>query len=453
MAENALRHPQVSELERLDERDITLVEHNFAVLMSFSDALAERFYQRLFAEYPAIMPLFKSVTIEGQHKKLLASMVLLIQHLRDSEMIADYLQGLGVRHQQYGVEAAHYEMFIENWLSVISEFADQEWDEELQQAWKNVLEYVAELMQTPATQVAEPTPVYQTDQSSAAEYVLTSLAVAQTATPMIIIDLNLVICYINAAAESLLNEHQTTLKKLFPNISIDSLTGYSLQHFAEVMPFPIEWFSDFDQLPKSMDLHSDVLDLRLTVSVLYKNDEAEGFLLECYPQTMDVSGHTGSLISQTFSATETTPISQNILPSLEKALYEVQLQNSHLTAMLQEIDDAVFETSLLALNCTVEAAKLGDDARQLRDFSMEIRVLSQQLSQLLQPLKVQSGQQQQQLTKSITLAQQLERELVQSHHAHENHSRHSIEQISQQLSQQTYALTQLIGAITKKSEQ
>ena len=95
MAENALQHHPVSGLTGLDEQDITLVEHNFAALMSFSDALAERFYQRLFSEYPAIMPLFKSVTIEGQHKKLLASMVLLIQHLRDSEMIEDYLQGLG----------------------------------------------------------------------------------------------------------------------------------------------------------------------------------------------------------------------------------------------------------------------------------------------------------------------------------------------------------------------
>jgi hemoglobin-like flavoprotein len=149
-------------LAGLDEQDITLVEHNFAALMSFSDALAERFYQRLFAEYPAIMPLFKSVTIEGQHKKLLASMVLLIQHLRDSEMIEDYLQGLGVRHQQYGVEQSHYEMFIENWLSVVAEFSEQEWDDTLLQAWRNVLQYVAELMQTPVGQVAEPVTVYQT---------------------------------------------------------------------------------------------------------------------------------------------------------------------------------------------------------------------------------------------------------------------------------------------------
>ncbi|WP_439502877.1 globin domain-containing protein [Methylophaga sp.] len=447
MAENALQHHPISGLAGPDEQDITLVEHNFAALMSFSDALAERFYQRLFAEYPAIMPLFKSVTIEGQHKKLLASMVLLIQHLRDSEMIEDYLQGLGVRHQQYGVEQSHYEMFIENWLSVVAEFSEQEWDDTLLQAWRNVLQYVAELMQTPAGQVAQPVTVYQTDQAPAAEYVLTSLAVEQTATPMIIIDLNLVVSYLNVAAETLLKQYQDSLKKMFPDLNIERLKGISLQHFAEAVPFPIEWLSDFEQLPRSIDLRNDFLDVRLTISVLYKNDKPEGFLLECYPHSA-----TGSGLSLSSTPNETAPLAQNILPALEKTLYQVQLQNSHLTAMLQEIDDAVFETSLLALNCTVEAAKLGDDARQLRDFSMEIRVLNQQLSQLLQPLKIQSGQQQQQLNKSIELSQQLEKDLTHNHIGWENRSRHSIEQISQQLSEQTNALTQLIKVITKNTE-
>jgi len=451
MAENALRQHQGSNLAVLDEHDILLVEHNFATLMSSSDALAERFYQRLFAEYPEVTTLFKSVTIEGQHKKLLASMVLLIQHLRDSAMMEDYLQGLGLRHQQYGVQAAHYEMFIENWLSVLSEFSEQEeGGEPLQQAWRNILEYVAELMQTPSIHVTETEAIDQTNQNLAAECSLTTLAIAQTATPMVMMDLNLVVRYLNAAAESLLKEHQASLEQFFPTISTDSLTGYSLQHFAEQIPFPIAWFSNFEQLPRSINLHYADLDLRLTISVLYKNDEPEGFLLECYPQTATVSHHPKE--SKASSTIDISPISTNLLTALEKSLHEVQLQNGHLTAMLQEIDDAVFETSLLALNCTVESAKLGDEAGQLRDFSMEIRVLNQQLSQLLQPLKVQSGQQQQQLTKSIELVQKLEMELTQNLHAKENQNRHSIEQISHQLSQQTQALTQLIHAISSKSE-
>ena len=449
MAENALRKNLVSESADLAEHDITLVEHNFATLMGFSDALAERFYQRLFAEYPETTTLFKSVTIEGQHKKLLASMVMLIKHLRDSAIIEDYLQGLGVRHQQYGVEASHYEMFIENWLSVISEFSEQEWNKPLQQAWRNILEYVAELMQTPFTQVTDPEAVNKTNQNSTAECALTSLAVAQTATPMVMMDLNLVVRYLNAAAESLLNKHQASLEHFFPNISFDSITGASLQHFAEKIPFPIDWFSNFEQLPRSIDLHYADLDLRVTTSVLYKNDEPEGFLLECYPQTAAVSQHPED--PKTSSTTGVSTIHSNLLTSLEKVLNEVQTQNGHLTGMLQEIDDAVFETSLLALNCTVEAAKLGDEARQLRDFSMEIRVLNQQLSQLLQPLKVQSGLQQQQLTKSIELARQLEMELTQNLLVKESQNRHSIEQISHQLSQQTQALTHLIHAISSKA--
>ncbi|MCB2427812.1 globin domain-containing protein [Methylophaga pinxianii] len=450
MAENALRNNALN--TGLDEHDITLVEHNFAALIQFSEALAERFYQRLFAEYPELSPLFKSVTIEGQHKKLLASMVLLIQHLHDSEMITDYLQGLGVRHQQYGVEAAHYEMFIENWLAVLGEFADQTWDNQLQQAWRNVLEYVAELMQTPVNTVNESKPVYQsnhTNHSSAPEYALTELAVAQTATPMLILDLNLVVCYLNAAAESLLNQHQNNLQQLSSKLSIDRLIGTSLHDFAEKVPFPISWFEDFDQLPRSMDLHNAVIDLRLTISVLYKNDVAQGFLLECYPQLPVQDDHAGLLTASQF--TDSSQLPRSLLSGLEKALHEIQMQNSHLSAMLQEIDEAVFETSLLALNCTVEAAKLGDEARQMRDFAMEIRVLNRQLSQLLQPLKVQSGQQQQQLNKTIALTHQLETELGQQAIAKENQNRQAIQHISDQLSVQTQALTQLIGTLNKNS--
>lgn len=448
MVENALQQHQFGGMAGLNEHDITLVEHNFAGLMSFSDALAERFYQRLFAEYPEMGLLFKSVTIEGQHKKLLASMVLLIQHLRDSAMIEDYLQGLGVRHQQYGVEASHYEMFIENWLSVLAEFADQEWTEKLQQAWRNVLEYVAELMQTPVAQVTEPLSVYHINQNATSEYVLTSLAVAQTATPMVILDTNLVIQYLNAAAESLLNEHQNSLKQISPAISFDRLVGSSVHDLAEKIPFPIEWFNDVEQLPRSIDLHNAVIDLRLTISVLYKNDESEGFLLECYPQKLTKNPVSDSPILA--EAAEVSPALRDILPALETLLNDIQAQNSHLISMLQEIDDAVFESSLLALNCSVEAAKLGDEARQLRDFATEIRVLNQQLSQLLQPLKVQTGQQQQQLTKSIGLAQQVETELSQTVLAKDKQNRYTVEQISHQLSQQTQALTQLINLIANK---
>lgn len=446
MAKNALRHYQLSEAVGLQEHDIMQVEQNFAVLMEFSDALAERFYQRLFSEYPEIMPLFKSVTIEGQHKKLLASMVLLIQHLRDTEMIEDYLQGLGSRHQQYGVEASHYEVFIENWLSVIAEFSDQTWDEQLQQAWRNILEYVAELMQRPVLQVVESSDEFQTNTDSTPEYVLTSLAVAQTATPMLIIDSNLVIRYMNAAAESLLSAHQAELERIFPKININSLTGYQMQNVMEHLPFPDNLFSNFDQLPRSIDLHNAVIDLRLTISVLYQQDEVMGFLLECYPQTAPLNNK-----PQAAASSASTISSPNVLPELEKALYEVHLHNIHLTSMLQEIDDAVFEASLLALNCSVEAAKLGEEARQLRDFSMEIRVLNQQLSQLLQPLKIHSGQQQQQLKNSIELAQQLQRDLLQNQHLQQSRNHYSIEQISQQLIRQTEALTQLASVISQKS--
>ena len=447
MSEQAIRHFDAG-YRGLADDDIDLVEQNFAELMRVSDALTERFYQRLFVEHSSLTPLFSSVTIEGQEKKLLASMVLLVQHLRDTDMMVDYLQGLGVRHQQYGVMASHYDMFIENWLAVSAEFSGQAWNDSLENAWRNVLEYVSELMQTPAPHVAELTESYHTIAASHAEYALTSLAVAQTATPMIIIDRHLVIRYLNAAALSLLSEHQNQFKQAYPHTSPDSLVGSSLQQFSALIPFPLEWFDDVEQFPKSVDLTQLNLNLRLTISVLFQQDETAGFLLEGYPCDANQSALAPVVRSASFSH---SPADRSLafLSELEQALQDVQLQHNHLVAMLQEIDDAVFESSLLALNCSVEAAKLGHEARQFRDFSMEIRLLNQQLSQLLQPLKIQSGQAQMQTC--LDLVQKLDKALREPSAGAELQSHQTMQQISQHLSQQTQALTQLIGYMMDRS--
>lgn len=45
-----------------------LLEQSFAALAPQGEALAARFYQRLFDNYPEVKPLFKGIAIEGQQK-------------------------------------------------------------------------------------------------------------------------------------------------------------------------------------------------------------------------------------------------------------------------------------------------------------------------------------------------------------------------------------------------
>lgn len=129
-----------------DKTEVQLLEESFAALAPQGDALAARFYERLFDEYPAVNPLFNGVSITGQQKKLLASLVLLVQNLHKPEVLKDYLKGLGARHVHYGVKQEHYPIVAENLLEVMAEFAGPLWTPEVKQAWENTLNTVATIM-------------------------------------------------------------------------------------------------------------------------------------------------------------------------------------------------------------------------------------------------------------------------------------------------------------------
>ena len=62
--------------------NVELLESSFKLVAPKGDALVTRFYERLFKKYPSVKPLFKKTSIKEQKKKLLASLVLVIQNLR-----------------------------------------------------------------------------------------------------------------------------------------------------------------------------------------------------------------------------------------------------------------------------------------------------------------------------------------------------------------------------------
>lgn len=435
----------------LNERDILLVEQSFERILPMSEAFCHRFYQRLFVESPQLLSLFDAVNIEGQHKKLFASMVLLTQHLRDSDMIVDYLQGLGARHQQYGVKAEHFHSFIDNWVAVVAEFSGLDWHSDLEQAWRQVLGYVADVMQTSTLSFQQQTTAgLSFSQATIAECDLTFLAVEQTATPMLIVDLDGVVRYINAAAVSLLGQFQPYFQNRFPIWRADTLLNCSLQSFGEQLPFPIAWLNEPSALPRSIKLPNAVMGLTLTISALYKQDKAQGFLLECYPLTTE--SLTTDPLSFAASPADTVVTDTTASRELEQCLQKSLQQNHQLTTMLQDIDDALYESGLLALNCMAEAEKLGDEASLLREVSTELKTLNQQLIALLQLLKGQSGQQQQQLTHCLLLVKQI----MTTHNSQSaldagRGENDVLGLINQQLAQQTQALTTLLQLLPKQT--
>lgn len=126
--------------------ELQILEESFAALAPQAEALVARFYETLFEKYPAVKPMFSETEVEKQQKKLLDSLVLVVNNLRHPDKLVPALQALGKKHQNYGAIAEHYGAVAEVLLEVMAEFAGDLWSDEMETAWSDALQLVANVM-------------------------------------------------------------------------------------------------------------------------------------------------------------------------------------------------------------------------------------------------------------------------------------------------------------------
>ena len=93
----------------LTQNQIQLIEESFAAVAPQGAELVASFYDRLFNDFPAVKPMFANTTPAEQQKKLLSSLVLVVQNLRKPEVLGPALEQLGARHNEYGAVPTHYD--------------------------------------------------------------------------------------------------------------------------------------------------------------------------------------------------------------------------------------------------------------------------------------------------------------------------------------------------------
>ena len=130
---------------QLTEIQMQLIEESFAAVAPQGEALVERFYQHLFKDYPEVKPMFTSDP-KQQQKKLLNSLVLVVQNLRKPEKLVPALEQLGVRHLDYGTQSAHYPAVGGTLLKTLEEFAGDLWGSELEEAWATAYGIISQVM-------------------------------------------------------------------------------------------------------------------------------------------------------------------------------------------------------------------------------------------------------------------------------------------------------------------
>ncbi|MEM1368336.1 MAG: globin family protein [Cyanobacteria bacterium P01_H01_bin.15] len=146
---DAPAEPDATEIAPMPSEEVdpvTLIEESFAQVAPKADEFAESFYETLFTNYPDAKPLFETTDFAAQRKKLVASLVLVVENIRKPDVLSKALKGLGARHVKYGALPEHYPLVGNSLLLTLEKYLGGGWTPAVKEAWVGAYEQITELM-------------------------------------------------------------------------------------------------------------------------------------------------------------------------------------------------------------------------------------------------------------------------------------------------------------------
>lgn len=137
--------PRKSTLTFTDS-EVKSLEETMSLIRDRRVQFADSFYERLFRQWPQVKPLFAHVDMMAQRDKLIASLALLVSHLRNPEGLEKEFRRLGDRHVGYKVSPDHYPVVEEALIQNFASFLADKWNSEHETAWRTTLKKVSEIM-------------------------------------------------------------------------------------------------------------------------------------------------------------------------------------------------------------------------------------------------------------------------------------------------------------------
>lgn len=125
---------------------VELLESSFDEIKPHADGFVASFYENLFTANPEAKPLFDTTDMEAQKKKLLSSLVLVVENLRKPDALSGALRGLGARHVKYGALPEHYPLVGGALLTTFEQYLGEKWTPEVKQAWVDAYGVISEIM-------------------------------------------------------------------------------------------------------------------------------------------------------------------------------------------------------------------------------------------------------------------------------------------------------------------
>lgn len=128
--------------------NIKLLESSMELIKPQAIEFANKFYDNLFRDYPEVEPLFAKNDREAMQKKLLVSLVLIVENIRNMETLQSALKSLGARHYEVGTLEKHYPMVGDALLKTFKSFLGEKWTAEMEESWLAAYNEISNMMLT-----------------------------------------------------------------------------------------------------------------------------------------------------------------------------------------------------------------------------------------------------------------------------------------------------------------
>lgn len=126
--------------------NIQILESTFDKIRNNAVEFSGSFYSQLFSYHPELKPLFAKVDSAAQEKKLIASLAIIVENLRNPEELTMALKSLGAYHQEIGTLQKHYPFVGQALIETLAKYLGSEWNLATQQAWLDAYNLITEVM-------------------------------------------------------------------------------------------------------------------------------------------------------------------------------------------------------------------------------------------------------------------------------------------------------------------
>jgi methyl-accepting chemotaxis protein len=261
-------------------KQVTTVQESWEKIKPIAPQAAKIFYQTLFEMDPSLKPLFKKDMIE-QGSKLMTMLDTAINLLNEPDKLIPAAQKLGERHVSYGVKPEHYDTVGAALLKTVEIGLGDAYTVSVKRAWIAVYQILASTMIDAAKAVTTLAPNSELDNKGNKEIMdITNSnnelaarlqgALDQSATPIMMVDRDFIITYVNAATLLLLQSNEATFATVYPGFSADKekVIGACIDMFHKDPAHQRKLLDDVNNLPWQTDINVAHLTFSLNVTAI-----------------------------------------------------------------------------------------------------------------------------------------------------------------------------------------